>query len=341
LFSALNEQSGTVAIDRLPGGNMKKTVLLLIFGAVATVMAQQVTPATNPENLPAPAGTTPTTRTFPIVRVTTPNEVDLACAGFVTKQLLPNTNYVTGGLYTPNTTKYANGDIIYLTGKYDLGQQYQIVRELRDPNRFELYPGQFGMLKQMGQPYSNVGVVRVVDVRSKDAIGQVEFSCEHIVPGDYVVKYQKPDLLPSRPPFQFDRFLPASGKTSGRIVMAKDFDGFLGTGSKIYMNVGANQGVKPGEYFRAFRNYEADRHDPTDSLSFDASATEDTQKKPAVIEANFFTKTGGPVIHLRDLPRRAVGEVLILSTTPTTSTGMIVFALEDVHIGDGVELDSN
>jgi hypothetical protein len=36
-----------------------------------------------------------------------------------------------------------------------------------------------------------------------------------------------------------------------------------------------------------------------------------------------------------------VGEVLILSTTPTTSTGMIVFALEDVHIGDGVELDSN
>jgi len=34
-----------------------------------------------------------------------------------------------------------------------------------------------------------------------------------------------------------------------------------------------------------------------------------------------------------------VGEVVILSTTPTTSTGMIVFALEDVHVGDGVELD--
>ena len=28
-----------------------------------------------------------------------------------------------------------------------------------------------------------------------------------------------------------------------------------------------------------------------------------------------------------------------LSTTSTTATGMIVFALEDVHVGDAVELD--
>jgi hypothetical protein len=40
-----------------------------------------------------------------------------------------------------------------------------------------------------------------------------------------------------------------------------------------------------------------------------------------------------------DLPRRALGEVVVLSVTPTTSTGMIVFALEEVHAGDWVELD--
>jgi hypothetical protein len=34
-----------------------------------------------------------------------------------------------------------------------------------------------------------------------------------------------------------------------------------------------------------------------------------------------------------------VGEIVILSTTATTSTGMIVFALEDVHLGDAVEAD--
>jgi hypothetical protein len=321
---------------------MKKIVLLLVLGAVASAFAQQAGPAANLGSQVAPDGTQPTNKTFPIVTITRPNDVDLACAGFVTKQLLPNVNYVAGGLNTPHSTKYANGDVIYLAGKgYELGQRYQIVRELRDANRFEFFEGQLGMLKAMGQPYSEVGVVRVVDVRSKDAIAQVEFACEHVVPGDIAIKYEKRELAPFHPPMQFDRFLPASGKTSGRIVMAKDFDGYLGTGRKVYMNLGSNQGVKAGEYFRAFRPYTADLIDPVDSLSFKASTSEDTQRRPAAMEATWLTSTGGPVIHVRDLPRRAVGEILVLSTTPTTSTGMIVFALEDVHLGDSVELDMN
>jgi hypothetical protein len=31
--------------------------------------------------------------------------------------------------------------------------------------------------------------------------------------------------------------------------------------------------------------------------------------------------------------------MVIIGVTPTTATAMIVFALEDVHAGDGVELD--
>jgi hypothetical protein len=30
---------------------------------------------------------------------------------------------------------------------------------------------------------------------------------------------------------------------------------------------------------------------------------------------------------------------VVIDTTPTTATGMIVFSQEDVHVGDGVELD--
>jgi hypothetical protein len=138
---------------------------------------------------------------------------------------------------------------------------------------------------------------------------------------------------------RFDRFLPSNGKLTGRIAMAKDFDAELGPGVKVYMNVGSNQGVKPGDYFRAVRAYEADLHDAVDSLSFKASTNEDTQAKQAVIDPNILTKTGGPVIHVRDLPRRAVGEVVILSTTASTATGMVVFAMESVHVGDSVELD--
>ena len=140
-------------------------------------------------------------------------------------------------------------------------------------------------------------------------------------------------------PIHFDRFLPASSKLSGRIVMGKDFDSVLGTGHKVYLNIGSNQGVKIGDFFRAVRSYAADLKDPVDSLSFKAAMAEDTQKKTPSVDPAMFTKGNGPVIHVRDLPRRAVGEIVIIGVTNTTATGMIVFALEDVHAGDGVEAD--
>jgi hypothetical protein len=318
---------------------MKKTRLLVILCLVVAARAQAPDEAPT-QQLNAPAGTQPTTVSFPFERIQAPTAVDLACAGFVSKQLVPNSNFVAGGLYTPSTTKNTNGEVVYLTGKgYEIGQKYTIVRELRDPNRYELFAGQHAMLKMMGQPYAELARVRIIDTRSRVAIAEIEMSCDPVNPGDYVMPYVEKPPVAFHPPLRFDRFLPPNGKVTGRIALSKDFDSEIGVGVKVYMNVGSNQGVKPGDYFRAVRSYEADLHDPVDSLSFKASTNEDTQAKQAAIDPNFLTKTGGPVIHVRDLPRRAVGEVVIISTTPTTSTGMIVFAMEGVHLGDGVELD--
>jgi hypothetical protein len=321
---------------------MKKTGLFLLLLLAVSGFAQQSdsTPAADAGDQAMPQGTVATNASFPMERVQTPTNADLYCAGFVTKQLLPDANFVAGGLNTPNTTKFANGDVIYLAGSgYQAGQQYSLVRELINPSKYELYPGQAGMLKSFGQPYAEMGRVRIIDARNKMAIGQIEFSCDPVNPGDVAVPFVEKTAVTFHPPQRFDRFLPASSKLSGRIVMAKDFDSVMGTGGKVYLNVGSTQGVKTGDYFRAVRPYESDLADPADSLSFKASAAEDTQKRPPTIEPNFMTRTKGAAIHVADMPRRAVGEIVILTTTPTTSTGMIVFAMEDVHVGDHVELD--
>jgi hypothetical protein len=318
---------------------MKKTRLLLILCLTVAAQAQEPA-AANSTELTAPQGAQPTTVSFPFERIQTPTAIDLVCAGFVSKQLVPNSNFVAGGLYTPSTTKNTNGEVVYLAGKgYEVGQEYMIVRELRDPNRWESFSGQHAMLKTMGQPYSELARVRVIDTRSRMAIAEVEVSCDPVNPGDFAIPYVEKPVISFHPPLRFDRFLPSNGKLTGRIAMARDFAAELGPGMKVYMNVGSNQGVKPGDYFRAVRTYDADLHDPVDSLSFKASTNEDTQAKQAVIDPNFLTKTGGPVIHVRDLPRRAVGEVVVISTTATTATGMVVFAMESLHLGDGVELD--
>jgi hypothetical protein len=314
---------------------MKKTGLLLVLCAALSYAQQNSTAASD-------SGSSPimTAGSFPFERVQTPTNADLYCAGFISDHAMANANYVAGGLNTPIASKFENGDLIYLSGGgYQAGQEYSVLRELVDPNEEELFEGQQRLLKSLGQPYSELGRIRVVDTRNKMAIAEVEFSCDALVPGDITVPYTEKTPISFHPPVRFDRYLPASTKTRGRIVLAKDFDSQLGTGGKVYLNVGANQGVKVGDYFRAVRPYSADLKDPVDSLSFKAAETEDTQKNQPSFEANFLTRTKGPAIRVEDMPRRAVGELVILSTTPTTATGMIVFALEEVHVGDQVELD--
>jgi hypothetical protein len=313
---------------------MKKTGLFVLLLATA---AWAQTAADAPAD---PQGTSATTNSFPTQRVQTPTYADLYCAGFISKQILPDANFIAGGLQTPTTTKFTRGDLIYLHGTgYTAGAEYEIIRALKDLNEYEMYPGQKKLLKETGQPYEEVGRVKIVDTRSKTAIGQIEYSCDGINPGDTAIPFAEKQQVTFHTQIRFDRFLPSSNKSSGRIVMGKDFDSELGTGQKLYINIGSNQGVKIGDYYRATRSYEADLTDPVDSLSFKAAIAEDTQKKTPSIDPTFLTKTNGPEIHVRDLPRRTVGEIVIIGVTNTTATGMIVFALEDVHAGDAVEAD--
>jgi len=70
-----------------------------------------------------------------------PTYADIYCAGFINRQILPDSNYVAGGLENPGTTKFAKNDIVYLEGTgYSLGAQYEIIRALRDIDEYEMYP---------------------------------------------------------------------------------------------------------------------------------------------------------------------------------------------------------
>ena len=62
-----------------------------------------------------------------------------------------------------------------------------------------------------------------------------------------------------------------------------------------------------------------------------AQTSEDTQARPPSFEANRFTKTKGPNIHVADLPRRGVGEVVVLNVTPTASSATVSYTHLDVY----------
>src|SRR5208283_3378354 len=208
---------------------MKKTGLLLLL--LATAAWAQSGADQGSETL---QGTAPTSASFPTERVQSPTYADMYCAGFISKQTLPDANYVMGGLQTPSTTKFTRGDMVYLQGTgYSAGAEYEIIRALRDINEYEVFPGQRKLLKETGQPYEEVGRVKIIDTRSRAAIAQIEYACDGVNPGDTAIPFAEKQMVNFHAPIHFDRFLPPAKRVSGRIVMGKDFDSQMGTGHKV------------------------------------------------------------------------------------------------------------
>jgi predicted RecA/RadA family phage recombinase len=322
----------------------KISVALTLALLTGMALGQQALDAAheNESSIQEVATVTPTVN--PLERVVVPTYADLNCAGFITSQAVPDSTFVAGGLNSPHETKFVSGEVVYLSGsRYKDGDRVTFVRALRDPNRYEYFAGQRRLIAATGQPYAELAQGHVVDTRHQMAIALLDFACEPVVPGDLAVPLMQHQKITYHPPVRFDVFAPANGKTEGRIVMAKDFDGELTTGSKVYLTVGSSQGVKVGDYFRVVRSYAHDLKDPVDSLSFKAAVLEDTQKNPPSLETEWYDfdfHHKGAKIDVKDMPRRSLAELIVLSTTPTSATGMITFALEDVHVGDRVELET-
>jgi len=293
---------------------MKRVALFVVF-CTALALAQQAPPP--------PA-------TNLVERPEAPTYSDLYCAGFISRQEIGRGNYLIGGLNTPNQTQFAQGDTVFLEGSgYQEGTRYSLVREVQDPNRMQMFPGQRMAIAEAGQPYVDLGRVRVTAIRGVTAIAVVEFSCTAIVAGDLVVPFQEKPPLAYRAPTTFDRFPAAPGALTGRIVLAKNFDTIAATGHKVYVNVGADKGVKAGDYFRVVRSYDPAKMDPVDALAYKVPYSEEAQKNVPRV----------PMTRFAELPRRAIAEGIVLNVTPTASTVMITLALEGVNVGDTVELE--
>jgi hypothetical protein len=294
-----------------------KRVLLFLMAVTLSVAAQQS---------PAPAASS----TSIGERVQKPSYSDLQCAGFLRQAPLSHKEFVAAGIYSPHTSRYAEGDDIFIEGGgLQEGAALSLVRELKDPNRREAFQGQDVAIKAAGQPYADLGRAHVVAIRGNVAVAHIDFSCEGVAPGDLAIPYEE-RAMPSVPATVSLEQFPAatSGANTGRIVLAKDFDTVLGTGHKIYLNLGSDKGVHPGDTFRILRSYNPAGMPAVDKLSYEANVSEDTQRRQMKIGKR----------ELAELPARTVGQAVVLLTSPGSSTAIITVALEDVMVGDRVEL---
>ncbi len=260
----------------------------------------------------------------------TPALDDMYCSGFITTQKVPEKHYVVAGRDAPEQVRYAESTgHIFVWGGSDLkpGDRLQIVRHVRNPNQYERYKGEWAAVKQVGEPYFERGYVRVTEVQKNVAIVVPELACADIMPGDIAVPFVERE----KPVFRnikLDRFTPPSGKPTGRIVLANEFDSSVGSTQKAYLNIGEDKGLKVGDYVRITRRYDYAFHERETAMSTEATAMEETMYHEPKL----------PKDGIKDLPRLTLGDAIVLHVHPRSATVMIMTALEDIRVGDGVEL---
>lgn len=303
------------------GGSMYKLrILVLVLAAIGISLQLSAQAA------PAPAQKE---RAMSLNIGNAPTADDMYCSGFITTDRIPESRFVAGGMNSPDQTRFAGaGDYIYIHGK-DMkeGDRMQIIRHVKDANRYELYRGQNSAIRAAGEPYFELGYVKVIDVQNSTAIAVPELSCSDFVPGDIAIPFEQRET-PKFRKVSLDRFAPPNGKTTGRIILAKDFHSYLGTRYPVYLSIGADKGLKVGDYLRATRTYTSIYNSPEAGLARHASAYEDTQKNPPKL----------PRSEVSSLPRLTLGDMMVLSVHKHSATAILLDAFQDVQVGDGVEL---
>jgi hypothetical protein len=103
-----------------------------------------------------------------------PTASDMYCSGFISTEKIPDKLFVAAGHNSPDQTRYAGqSDLIFIHGQgMKEGERYQIVRHVQDKNHYEIFKGQKAAVHNAGEPYFELGIVRVVDVQKNTAVPQ-------------------------------------------------------------------------------------------------------------------------------------------------------------------------
>lgn len=256
------------------------------------------------------------------------------CTGFISGKRLAGDIQVFNGadnnLYEP-LHQFVLGDFVYLRRKdhqsFRVGEAYSLVRPetggLLDPTWLpgkienqilppsSWYKLQRFDIKKLGWPYDNTGLVRVEKVAPQGAVARIIFTCNGVNAQDIAVPYVPQPIPQYVPSLRRARFALPNGKLQGTIVADSIGSTYLARGDVAFLNIGANQNVRPGQAYRIY----------------------------AISRNNIVMGLEGIIPRMPSEPRETIGEMIILHVQEKSSVGIIVQSWREISVGDGVELE--
>ncbi len=275
---------------------------------------------------------------------------NLYCAGYVQSAPIDTKYEVVGAVNEKDQNVYSQGDYLYVSiaakSGVQVGDMFAVVRprgkvETRWTDK-----------KKLGFYVQEVGAVEIVAVKREVSVARIKTSCETFLLGDLLqpIPDRISPIARQRP--ALDLFAYSACKKTGRIFMARDGQELLGSENIVYIDLGAEDSVKVGDYLTVYRPLGTgnilDRL-PPESVSARDEGFQSDEYRGGKFSNQAARKSGdrarGKVVTSDDakagrpeILRRVLGEMVILNVKEKTATAIITRSLSEIHTGDSVEL---
>lgn len=269
---------------------------------------------------------------------------DILCAGFVSKRKLATTFQIIGGEKEDEVNWFSTSNVVYLDyGGRDGASVGESLYVIRPHGKFENpFTG-----KDLGYYHEEAGIIRIIAVQRKVSIAQVTMSCDGMLVGDIVRPYDE-YVAPEARDFQpLNRYDLPTHKLSGQIVLARGYRSYLGANDIAFIDIGAEQGVKVGQFYTIYRKpgfVEGPVGAENWSNDDDVIRKKDegfSDHRYHAGEDSIIAGRGHAEEIRRDrtgVPRKVLGEMEVIRLEGHVATAVITRTTQEVNLGDYVEL---
>jgi hypothetical protein len=222
-------------------------------------------------------------------------EADVYCSGYLGDRDESFVGRIVNAEKERNQSMFMAGDVLYLDigaeSGVQAGMEFTIVRPDRLVNRWD------SVRDTVGRIYMTPGRVRILCAQEKASVAEIVYSCNEVEVGDYVAPFEPipvPLVRRTRPQGICDT---PNGKAIGHVVDTRDAVTPVGTGTVVFLDLGEQDGLNPGDFLTVFR--------------------------PSTRAAGL---------------RTVLGEAAILTTRDKTSVAIITSMIDNMGVGDAVEI---
>lgn len=338
--------------DTLPVRKMFLLLLLLLFCAFAHAAASAQTSGGRTQ----PQGQGPAKATLVASEARRPAPAarasEFTCGGFIEQAPQAAAGQIVGAEQERERHNFAVGELVYIDAGAQagvrVGQEFTVVRPRGQfSSKLSRKAGSLGVYTQ------EVGLLRVVRVRDRVSVAEVWTACSDLLVGDLVRPAQERTAPNARAETALDRFAEPTGKATGRLVLARDGREMVSRDDVVFVDLGAEDGVKVGDYLTVFRPDEhgdrirlRDEQVANARRGFESEAfrggrfTNGAQRVEDVDGSEFGETVKTPAVkRARPVaPRKVVGELVVLRVEGRTATAIVTRVTQEVHTGDAVEV---